>query len=67
MTIAEFPTTWEAARAALAAEFAPLSDHRASAAYRTAVAGNLLLKALHEVAGTPTGETRLVGLREAAA
>ncbi len=63
----EEPASWEAARAALAADFAPLSDHRASAGYRMRVAQNLLSKALTEIAGAASAETRLVGLREPAA
>ena len=44
-------TSWSPAIAALAADFTPLSDMRASAAYRSKVAANLLVKALAEVAG----------------
>jgi xanthine dehydrogenase small subunit len=43
--------SWRAARAALALDFAPLTDQRASAAYRMSVAANLLEKALIEIAG----------------
>jgi len=43
--------SWKKAIAALADDFTPLTDQRASAAYRSKVAGNLLLKALSEVAG----------------
>ncbi|MDJ1158991.1 xanthine dehydrogenase small subunit [Chelatococcus sp. SYSU_G07232] len=57
-------TAWEPALAALEADFAPLSDHRASAGYRRTVARNLLRKALMEAAGRATRETRLVGHRE---
>jgi xanthine dehydrogenase small subunit len=48
--------SWRAARAALSKDFAPLTDQRASAAYRITVAGNLLEKALMEIsgAGAPT-------------
>ncbi|MFM9860362.1 xanthine dehydrogenase small subunit [Pseudoxanthobacter sp. M-2] len=53
-------------RAALAEDFQPLDDMRASAAYRLDVAGSLVEKALIEVAGTPTSATRVFGLREAA-
>lgn len=45
--------TWDKAIAALAQDFAPISDMRASAAYRMAAAQNLLRKALME---TATGE-----------
>ncbi len=57
------PATWDAALDALATDFQPLDDHRASAAYRRTVARNLLVKALHEVATGRTDETRLVGGR----
>jgi xanthine dehydrogenase small subunit len=56
-------TEWGPALDALSADFTPMSDHRASAAYRAAVARNLLLKALHEIATGRTEETRLVGHR----
>jgi hypothetical protein len=39
---------------------------RASAAYRRHIAGALLSKALTEIAGAPSGETRVFGQREAA-
>jgi xanthine dehydrogenase small subunit len=55
-----------AVRAALAADFKPLDDMRASAAYRLDVAGSLLEKALLEIAGTPTTATRVFAHREAA-
>ena len=61
------PTAWSAAADALAVDFAPIDDHRASAAYRMRVARSLLLKALTEIAGRPTGETRVVGSRERSA
>ena len=57
---------WEPALAALGRDFAPLSDHRASAGYRGQVARNLLVKALIEIGGAPTRTTRLVGHREGA-
>ena len=38
----------ERARASLVAEFAPLSDHRADADYRRALAGNLFAKFVAE-------------------
>ncbi|WP_038212699.1 xanthine dehydrogenase small subunit [Xenophilus azovorans] len=41
-----------ASAAALADDFTPLSDHRASAGYRMRVAGNLLLRAALEFEGT---------------
>ncbi len=45
------PASWRAALAALSSDFTPLTDQRASAAYRMTVAGNLLEKALVEIAG----------------
>ncbi len=54
------PATVEAGMAALDAELTPLSDARASAAYRSAVARNLLLKLYLETtgAGVPTRVAR---------
>jgi xanthine dehydrogenase small subunit len=43
--------SWAAALDALSRDFTPIADMRASAAYRAAVAANLLKKALIEVAG----------------
>jgi xanthine dehydrogenase small subunit len=55
-----------AAIAALASDFTPLSDMRASAGYRLTVAGNLLLRFLIETT-QPDVETRVAGqLAEAA-
>jgi xanthine dehydrogenase small subunit len=45
------PATMELAKAALLREFHPISDHRAGAAYRMRVAGNLLQRAALEHAG----------------
>jgi xanthine dehydrogenase small subunit len=61
------PSSWDAALAALATEFTPLSDMRASAAYRRDVAAALVRKALVEIAGTAGGTpaTRITGFREA--
>jgi xanthine dehydrogenase small subunit len=56
--------SWEAALSALSRDFAPITDQRASAAYRALVARNLLLKALTEIASSDTADTRLVGRRE---
>jgi xanthine dehydrogenase small subunit len=42
-----------AARTAMTADFAPLSDMRASAQYRSAAAGNMLVRYFHDLAGTP--------------
>ncbi len=58
------PASWETARAALGKDFAPLTDQRASAAYRTTVAANLLQKALAEISGADS-PTR-IGLLHAA-
>ncbi len=46
--------TAEAAAAALAEDFTPMSDMRASAAYRLKSAQNLLLRYFHDLTGTPT-------------
>ncbi len=56
------PTTWDAAIAALAEDFTPITDMRASAEYRIVVAQNLLHKALIEIAGEPTHKTRVTTL-----
>jgi xanthine dehydrogenase small subunit len=45
------PASWDAAIAAIGADYAPLTDMRATAAYRSRVAANLLYKALLEIAG----------------
>jgi xanthine dehydrogenase small subunit len=60
------PSGWSRASHALADDFTPISDHRASAVYRLESAKALLAKALHEVSRDTTHDTRLVGLREAA-
>ena len=59
------PEGWAAASESLAEDFAPIDDHRASAAYRLRVARALLVKALAEMAGRPTAHTRVAGLRAA--
>jgi xanthine dehydrogenase small subunit len=56
---------WPRALEALAEDFAPITDHRASAAYRLETARALTEKALHEIASDRTDLTRLVGMREA--
>jgi xanthine dehydrogenase small subunit len=57
---------WRAASEALARDFTPLDDHRASAAYRMQVARNLIIKAMAEIGtGAPTSATRIAGQREA--
>ena len=58
------PASWPAAADALAEDFSPIDDHRASARYRMRVARSLLLKALAEIAGRPTSDTRITGIRE---
>ena len=59
------PDSWRAAEEALAEDFSPIDDLRASAGYRLRVAKSLLRKALTEIAGRPSTETRIVGFREA--
>jgi len=49
--------------ARLAEDFTPLDDHRASAAYRLTVAGNLIRKALAEIAPGERSSTRIAPLR----
>ena len=58
--------SWTPALDALARDFQPLTDHRASAGYRARVARNILYKALLEIAGTDSAETRVTGRRESA-
>ena len=58
------PSTWDKAIAAIAADFQPLSDMRASSAYRSTVAANLVKRALMEISGVET-PTRLGELRAA--
>ncbi|BAI75763.1 xanthine dehydrogenase (plasmid) [Azospirillum sp. B510] len=62
------PWTEETVRrgmAALAGDYAPLTDWRASAGYRSMVAANLLMK-LYIETSDPAAETRLVGDRRLA-
>jgi xanthine dehydrogenase small subunit len=54
--------TWDKSIAALARDFQPIADMRASAAYRMDVAQGLLKKALLEVAGSANA-TRVIGQR----
>jgi xanthine dehydrogenase small subunit len=56
--------SWNAAIAAIGKDYSPLSDMRATSAYRSRVAANLLLKALTEVAGGPSA-TRIGALHAA--
>ncbi|WP_119393032.1 xanthine dehydrogenase small subunit [Taklimakanibacter lacteus] len=58
------PAGWAAAADRLAEDFQPIDDHRASAAYRSETARNLLIKALTEMAGEATRNTRITGMRE---
>ena len=58
------PAAAAAACAALAADFSPITDQRASAAYRLRVAQGLLRKALIEIGGAASRTTRVVGWRE---
>ena len=58
------PRTWEAAIAAIGADYAPLTDMRATSAYRSRVAANLLRKALMEIAGE-SAPTRIGALHAA--
>lgn len=61
------PPSWSAAIAALADDYQPITDMRASAAYRLDAAQAVLRKALIEIGGTAKSETRLIGLRVEAA
>ena len=45
------PSSWRAAQEAMAEDFTPLTDMRATAAYRSTVAANLLAKAVMEISG----------------
>ena len=58
------PASWAAAVAAIDKDFQPLTDMRATAAYRAEVAANLVKRALTEVAGLGA-PTRLGDLRAA--
>jgi len=58
------PESWQPAVAALDADFAPITDMRASANYRMQAAKALLVKALREIAGADTRQTRITGFRE---
>jgi xanthine dehydrogenase small subunit len=58
------PVSWRPSCAALSAEFTPLTDQRASAAYRMTVAANLIEKALIEIAGA-SAPTRIGALHAA--
>lgn len=60
-------TSWAAALEAIRTDFTPLSDMRASSDYRRETAAALLEKALIEIAGTATDQTRVIGQRPLAA
>ena len=62
----DMPSTWEDAIAALAEDFTPIDDMRASAEYRLTAARALLRKALTEIGGAPSRGTRVLGFREGA-
>jgi xanthine dehydrogenase small subunit len=57
---------WRRAAEAVDADFKPLSDLRASAAYRSRVARNLVIKALAETAGVGSDVTRIADHRTVA-
>ncbi len=54
---------WRAAADAIREDFTPLTDLRASAAYRSGVAANLVIKALAELAGVDAATTRVADSR----
>jgi xanthine dehydrogenase small subunit len=58
------PATWRRARDAISEDFSPLTDMRATAAYRKTVAANVLEKALMEISGA-SAPTR-IGMLHAA-
>jgi xanthine dehydrogenase small subunit len=58
------PATWRFAREAIDEDFTPLTDMRATAAYRKTIAANLLEKALMEISGG-SAQTR-IGMLNAA-
>jgi len=60
----DLPETWRRAREAINEDFSPLTDMRATAAYRKTVAANLLEKALMEISGA-SAPTR-IGMLHAA-
>ena len=54
---------WQPAAEAVDKDFTPLTDLRASAAYRRRVAGNLVIKAIAEIAGVSPDVTRIADHR----
>ncbi|MEP1930372.1 MAG: xanthine dehydrogenase small subunit [Roseibium sp.] len=63
--ILDDPATWGAGMQALAGDFTPMTDMRASAEYRNETARALLAKALMEISGTPDSDLRVLAKREA--
>jgi xanthine dehydrogenase small subunit len=63
-TSLDAPSSWRAAREAIGEDFTPLTDMRATAAYRMTVAVNLLQKALMEISGA--GAPTRIGMLHAA-
>lgn len=63
--ILDDPATWGAGMQALASDFIPMTDMRASAEYRNETARALLAKALMEISGTPDTDLRVLAKREA--
>ena len=64
-TEAALAVSLDAALAALAEDFTPLSDMRASAEYRLEAARALLKKAVMERDGMPLAQSRVLQAREA--
>jgi xanthine dehydrogenase small subunit len=60
------PQDWNDAIALIGEDFTPIDDLRASARYRLDVARALLRRALTEIGGASTQQTRITGFREAA-
>jgi xanthine dehydrogenase small subunit len=60
------PRDWDEAVALIGEDFKPIDDLRASAKYRLDVARALLRRALTEIGGASTHQTRVTGFREAA-
>jgi len=58
------PAVWRSAAKQVANDFTPLTDMRASAGYRLAVASNLVIKALAEISGAASPMTRVLERRE---
>ena len=54
---------WQLAADAVDKDFMPLTDLRASAAYRRRIAGNLVIKTLAEIAGVGSNVTRIAERR----